>query len=261
MMSDAKKISLGEERGIEDNLRTLFELQRVDTKIAQIIKLRGELPLEVQDLEDEIEGLRTRIGKLDEDIAGNNTTANRMRHEIKSFEVQKEKLQEQLNNVRNNREYDSLNKEIRYKDLEIELRQKRIKEVKAKNDVVSESIEQTRTVMTEREHDLEAKRSELDSIIEETSKEEAELVKQSEALQAQLPDRLLRAYTRICQNVRNGMGVVSIVRDACGGCFNRIPPQRQLDIRSHKRVIICEYCGRIIVDDPTEPEENANEEE
>lgn len=258
-MAQAKKLTTAEERSIEDSLRTLYELQQVDTKIAQIVKLRGELPLEVQDLEDEIEGLRTRIAKLEEEVSANNATANRKKHEIKAAELLMKKYMEQQKNVRNNREYDSLNKEIAYQQLEVELRNKQIKECKQKNEGVSQNIEDTRAIMTEREHDLEAKRSELEEIIAETSKEEAELKKQSEALQEFLPERLLRAYTRICQNVRNGMGVVSIVRDSCGGCFNRIPPQRQLDIRSHKRVIVCEYCGRIIVDDPTLDEVESDE--
>lgn len=141
----------------------------------------------------------------------------------------------------------------------MELRNKQIKELKIKNDETGASIESTKQVIAEREQDLQAKRAELESVIAETAKEEAELTQESERLQAQLPERLLKAYIRICGSVRNGLGVVTVVRGACGGCFRRIPPQRQLDIRSHKRVVVCENCGRIIVDDPTQAPEEAEE--
>lgn len=260
-MTQSKVAPQTEERSIESSLRTLYELQRVDTQIAQIVKLRGELPEEVCDLEDEIEGLRTRVVKLENEADEQSQLINEKRHEIKSAEIQIEGYTEKQRDIRNSREFDAMNKEIAFQQLEIALRNKQIKEIKGKIDELKERIKATREVLQGREHDLAAKRSELAGIIADTEKEQAELEKQSAALQAELPQRLLVAYTRICSKVRNGLAVVAIERGACGGCFNRIPPQRQLDIRAHKRVIVCEYCGRIIVDDPKISEAEAVEAE
>lgn len=250
-MAGENRVVQSEELTLENSLKVLFELQRVDARIAHIRMLRGELPMAVEDLEDEIAGLQTRIGNLQDAQKAASSDINTKRHEIKSAEVLIKKYEKQLENVRNNREYDNLTKEVEYQQLEVELRNKQIKELKIKNDETGASIESTKQVIAEREQDLQAKRSELESVIAETAKEEAELTQESERLQAQLPERLLKAYIRICGSVRNGLGVVTVVRGACGGCFRRIPPQRQLDIRSHKRVVVCENCGRIIVDDPT----------
>lgn len=251
-MAGEKKVSQSEEQTLENSLRVLYELQRVDSRVAQIHMLRGELPMAVQDLEDEIAGLQTRIGKLQDAQKAGTANITTKRHEIKSAEVLVKKYEGQLQNVRNNREYDALTKEVEYQQLEVELRNKQIKELKAKGEELGKSIESTKQTIAERELDLGAKRAELESVIAETSKEEKELSRQSELLQSQLPERLLRAYLRICGSVRNGLGVVTVVRGACGGCFRRIPSQRQLDIRSHKRIVVCENCGRIIVDDPTQ---------
>lgn len=258
-MAGENRVVQSEELTLENSLKVLFELQRVDARIAHIRMLRGELPMAVEDLEDEIAGLQTRIGNLQDAQKAASSDINTKRHEIKSAEVLIKKYEKQLENVRNNREYDNLTKEVEYQQLEVELRNKQIKELKIKNDETGASIESTKQVIAEREQDLQAKRSELESVIAETAKEEAELTQESERLQAQLPERLLKAYIRICGSVRNGLGVVTVVRGACGGCFRRIPPQRQLDIRSHKRVVVCENCGRIIVDDPTQASEEAEE--
>lgn len=258
-MAGENRVVQSEELTLENSLKVLFELQRVDARIAHIRMLRGELPMAVEDLEDEIAGLQTRIGNLQDAQKAASSDINTKRHEIKSAEVLIKKYEKQLENVRNNREYDNLTKEVEYQQLEVELRNKQIKELKIKNDETGASIESTKQVIAEREQDLQAKRTELESVIAETAKEEAELTQESEKLQAQLPERLLKAYIRICGSVRNGLGVVTVVRGACGGCFRRIPPQRQLDIRSHKRVVVCENCGRIIVDDPTQAPEEAEE--
>lgn len=258
-MAGENRVVQSEELTLENSLKVLFELQRVDARIAHIRMLRGELPMAVEDLEDEIAGLQTRIGNLQDAQKAASSDINTKRHEIKSAEVLIKKYEKQLENVRNNREYDNLTKEVEYQQLEVELRNKQIKELKIKNDETGASIESTKQVIAEREQDLQAKRAELESVIAETAKEEAELTQESEKLQAQLPERLLKAYIRICGSVRNGLGVVTVVRGACGGCFRRIPPQRQLDIRSHKRVVVCENCGRIIVDDPTQAPEEAEE--
>ena len=258
-MAGENRVVQSEELTLENSLKVLFELQRVDARIAHIRMLRGELPMAVEDLEDEIAGLQTRIGNLQDAQKAASSDINTKRHEIKSAEVLIKKYEKQLENVRNNREYDNLTKEVEYQQLEVELRNKQIKELKIKNDETGASIESTKQVIAEREQDLQAKRAELESVIAETAKEEAELTQESERLQAQLPERLLKAYIRICGSVRNGLGVVTVVRGACGGCFRRIPPQRQLDIRSHKRVVVCENCGRIIVDDPTQAPEEAEE--
>lgn len=250
-MAEEKKVNQSEEQTLENILRILYELQRVDSRTAQIRMLRGELPMAVQDLEDEIAGLQTRITKLQDAQKAGVANISTKRHEIKNAEVAIKKYEDQLQNVRNNREYDALTKEVEYQQLEVELRNKQIKELKAKGDELTRAIESTRQIITERELDLGAKRAELEAVVAETSKEEEELKRQSELLQSQLPERLLRAYLRICGNVRNGLGVVTVVRGACGGCFRRIPSQRQLEILSHKRIVVCENCGRIIVDDPT----------
>ncbi|MFO7842729.1 MAG: C4-type zinc ribbon domain-containing protein [Bacteroidales bacterium] len=239
---------------VEEKLKALFELQVVDSKIDDIKRLRGELPLEVQDLEDEIEGLQTRIQNYDEELEKLNDSIVHKKNEIKEAESLIKKYSEQQNNVRNNREFDSLAKEIEYQTLEIELCEKRIKEytlkIEEKNVVINESKE----ILEDRAKDLEAKKAELNSIVSETQKEEEDLENKSEAIQEIIEDRLLNAYKKIRDNARNGLAVVSVQRDACGGCFNKIPPQRQLDVRSRKKIIVCEYCGRILVDPDLEEE-------
>ena len=234
---------------IEEKLRALFSLQVVDSEIDKIRTLRGELPLEVQDLEDEVEGLETRIGNLKNEVAELEKSIVSKNNEITSSQALIKKYEEQQDNVRNNREYDSLSKEIEFQTLEIELCNKKIREFTVQTEEKKEVMEEAQTALDERKRDLEGKKAELEDITRDTQKEEEQLAEKSEELQTRIEERLLTAYKRIRTNARNGLAVVSIQRDACGGCFNQIPPQRQLDIKSRKKIIVCEYCGRILVDD------------
>ena len=233
---------------IEDKLKALYELQTVVSEGDKIKILRGELPLEVQDLEDEIAGLKTRLTNLDEEIKNLETSVNNKRNAIKESNALIEKYTEQQNNVRNNREYDSLSKEIEFQTLEIELAEKRIKEFTAETEAKKELIESSKEGLKEKQEDLERKQKELEEITTETKIEEEKLKAKSEKIESFIEPRLLTAFKRIRKNARNGLAVVTIQRDACGGCFNKIPPQRQLDIASRKKIIVCEYCGRILVD-------------
>ncbi len=237
-----------QELTVEEKLQCLYELQCIDTDIDKIKTLRGELPLEVQDLEDELAGLETRLDNLKAEIADTDKNVTTKKLEITKSEELIKKYSEQLENVRNNREYDALNKEVEFQKLEIELQQKRIREaLKVKTE--KESIfELSNKQYEEKKADLDAKKAELDDIVAETHKEEVALMEKSEKLAADIEERLLTAYRKIRSNARNGLAVVTVDRDACGGCFNNIPPQRQLDIRSRKKIIVCEYCGRILID-------------
>jgi predicted nucleic acid-binding Zn-ribbon protein len=237
------------EISIEQRLRALFSLQLVDSEIDKIKTLRGELPLEVQDLEDEIVGLETRLGNLRDEVSNLEKAVGKKNNEIADAEALIKKYEEQQKNVRNNREFDSLSKEIEYQNLEIELFNKKIREFNFQIDEKKVVITASETTLSDRQTDLDIKKSELDEIISDTQKEEEGLYKKSDKIQAVIEDRLLTAYKRIRSNARNGLAVVSIQRDSCGGCFNQIPPQRQLDIKSRKKIIVCEYCGRILVDD------------
>lgn len=239
---------------VEEKLKALFELQMVDSKIDDIKRLRGELPLEVQDLEDEIEGLQTRIQNYEEELVKLEESISNKKNEIKEAQALIKKYTEQQNNVRNNREFDSLSKEIEYQTLEIELCEKRIKEYTTKIEEKKVVIDESKGVLEDRSGDLDTKKSELNSITSETQKEEEDLEKKSLQIQEIIADRLRNAYKKIRGNARNGLAVVPVQRDACGGCFNKIPPQRQLDVRSRKKIIVCEYCGRILVDPDMEEE-------
>lgn len=236
------------EYSVEDKLKALYELQTVDSSIDNIKRLRGELPLEVQDLEDEIAGLKTRLENYENEVKELQDTISKKENEIKESELLIDKYKKQQNNVRNNREYEALSKEIEYQTLEIELRKKHIREHNEKIEQINKDLEESRKELEEREEDLKNKKEELDSIIAETQKDEEKLNKRSEEIRQVVEPRLLNAYKRIRDNARNGLAVVTVERDACGGCFNKIPPQRQLDIRSRKKIIVCEYCGRILVD-------------
>ncbi len=247
-MAKAKKSAEVAEMTVAEKLKALYNKQLVDTAIDKIKILRGELPLEVQDLEDEIEGLQTRVSKFDEDVAALEKSISGKNQEITNSQELIKKYQEQQNNVRNNREYDSLSKEIEFQTLEIELCEKRIREFTVQIEDKKVVIGESASVLSERKLDLENKKSELDAIIDETKKEEEVLEKKSAGLDQIIEPRLSTAYTKIRANARNGLAVVPVERDACGGCFNKIPPQRQLDIASHKKIIVCEYCGRILVD-------------
>lgn len=248
MAEDKKQVNEVAELTIEEKLRALYKLQVINSEIDKIRTLRGELPLEVQDLEDEIAGLETRVEKLQEEVKSIESAINAKKNDIVNSKSLIKKYQEQQNNVRNNREFDSLSKEIEYQTLEIELSEKRIKEfsvqVKEKSELINDSIKN----LDERKNDLNLKKSELEDITSDTQKEEEQLLKKRQEFEEIIEERLLTAYKKIRKNARNGLAVVSVERDACGGCFNQIPPQRQLDIRSRKKIIVCEYCGRILVD-------------
>lgn len=233
---------------VEQKLKALFQLQTTLSKIDEIKTLRGELPLEVQDLEDEIAGLRTRVDKIRSEVEELKAAIAGKRVEIETAKASVEKYQAQQENVRNNREYDFLSKEIEFQTLEIELCEKRIREFTAEEAEKSEEIEKNAHALEEREKDLEQKKGELDEIISETKQEEEKLRDKAKDLETKIEPRLLQSFKRIRKNSRNGLGIVYVQRDACGGCFNKIPPQRQLDIRSRKKIIVCEYCGRIMLD-------------
>ncbi len=236
------------EISIEKKLIALYSLQQIDSQIDKIRIIRGELPLEVEDLEDEIVGLQTRIDNYIQDIQNLNSQIKDKENQIKDNQLQIKHYEEQQNNVRNNREYESLSKEIEYQNLEIALAEKRIKEYTHNLNVKNDEIANAQKVLDERNNDLDVKKSELSDIVRETEKEEQALLQKSEDFQRYIEERLLTAYKRIRKNARNGLAVVSVERDACGGCFSAIPPQRQLDIRMHKKIIVCEYCGRILID-------------
>jgi len=249
-MAGKSKVVDVQELPIEDKLKALYQLQQVHSEIDKINILRGELPLEVQDLEDEIAGLQTRIKNFQDEIKQLDTAGANKKNEIVNAKNLIKKYQEQQNNVRNNREFDSLSKEIEFQTLEIELCEKRIREFSAQSAEKQDAINNAKTLMEEREVDLKGKKSELADITSDTEKEEKQLSKKATEIEARIEHRLINAYKRIRSNARNGLAVVTVQRDACGGCFANIPPQRQLDIRSRKKVIVCEYCGRILVDNP-----------
>ncbi len=248
MAAEKNKSTETIELSVEEKLHLLYELQRIDSEKDKIKTLRGELPLEVQDLEDEIAGLETRIDKLQGDVKTLQATISNKRNDIINSEGLIKKYKEQQNNVRNNREYDSLSKEIEYQTLEIELSEKRIKEYTEEISEKNKLIEESNVKLEERQGDLKNKKKELEDITSETRKEEEVVNKKSTEISKQIEPRLLTAYKRIRNNAINGLAVVTVQRDSCGGCFAKIPPQRQLDIRSRKKIIVCEYCGRILVD-------------
>ena len=245
------------EISIEEKLKALYELQKVDSDVDKIKILRGELPLEVQDLEDEIIGLETRMQNLEDELKSLDTAQANKKAEIVNSQALIKKYQEQQNNVRNNREFDSLSKEIEFQTLEIELCEKRIREFTIQISAKNEQIAQSRQQLEERQGDLKNKKDELEDISMETRKEEEHLHAKSKDLETIIEPRLITAYKRIRGNARNGLAVVTVERDACGGCFNKIPPQRQLDIKSRKKIIVCEYCGRILVDSEISKENQA----
>ena len=238
------------EVSVADKLNALYQLQKIDSEIDRIRTIRGELPLEVQDLEDELQGLETRLIKLQDEIKELEQDATDRKNAIKDSELAIAKYKEQQNNVRNNREYESLEKEIEFQDLEIKLNDKRIKESKFTITNKKELLEEATTKFDLRKGDLASKKAELDEIIAETQKEEEALITKSEKAKGAVEERLVIAYTRLRGNAKNGLAVVPVDRDSCGGCFNKIPPQRQLDIQTKRKIIVCEHCGRILV--PTE---------
>ena len=241
----AKKES---EISVESKLQTLYQLQATLSAIDEKRALRGELPLEVQDLEDEIAGLKTRIEHIEGDINDFQQAVAQKQGEIKEAEESVERYKKQLDEVRNNREYDTLTKEIEFQSLEIELCNKKIKEANAKVEDKKRELVRTNDLINDRQQALEEKKSELDEIMQETREEEQVLKAKAEELETKIEPRLLTSFKRIRKSARNGLGIVYVYHDACGGCFNKIPPQRQLDIKMHKKVIVCEYCGRIMID-------------
>ena len=236
------------ELSVEEKLKALYQLQTTLSAIDEKRALRGELPLEVQDLEDEIEGLNIRVDKIRREIDDFSRAASQKKAEIAEAESSVERYNRQLNEVKNNREYDTLSKEIEFQTLEIELCNKKIKEALIRIDECERDLEMAERLIEDREHDLQQKRGELDEIMLETKEEEERLRDRAHDLETKIEPRLLSSFKRIRKNARNGLGIVYVQRDACGGCFNKIPPQRQLDVKMHKKVIVCEYCGRIIVD-------------
>ena len=246
MAKEAKKDP--SELTVEEKLKALYQLQTMLSEIDKIKTLRGELPLEVQDLEDEVAGLSTRIDKIKSEIDELKAAIANKKIEIQTAKVSVDKYKAQQDNVRNNREYDFLTKEIEFQTLEIELCEKKIKEFTEEVEAKTAEVEKSTVELEERDKDLVQKKNELDEIIAETKQEEEKLRDKAKNLELTIEPRLLQAFKRIRKNSRNGLGIVYVQSDACGGCFNKIPPQRQLDIRMRKKIIVCEYCGRIMID-------------
>ena len=233
---------------VEEKLKTLYQLQTTLSSIDEKRALRGELPLEVQDLEDEIAGLNTRVEKIQGEIEEFRNAIVQKKAEIEEARASVERYKDQLNVVRNNREYDTLTKEIEFQELEIELCNKKIREANTKVEERNGDLEHAKELIGDRKIALKEKKEELDEIMDETRAEEEKLKDRASDLEQKIESRLLTSFKRIRKNARNGLGIVYVQRDACGGCFNKIPPQRQLDIKMHKKIIVCEYCGRILVD-------------
>jgi len=237
------------EQSVEEKLKSLFELQTLHTQIDKIRQTRGELPMEVADLEDEVAGLETRIQKIKSVLDDLEDSIVTRKNLIKDSLAATKKYETQLNDVKNNREYDAISKEIEIQGLEIQVSEKKIKEYSFEIQNKTEVYENALANITERKNDLELKKAELDMITAETEKDEAVILVKAKEAEKHIEDRLLVAYNRLRSNAKNGLAVVSIQRDSCSGCFNQIPPQRQLDIRQRKRIIVCEHCGRILVDE------------
>ncbi len=233
---------------VEEKLYTLFQLQTTLSSIDEKKALRGELPLEVDDLEDELAGLNTRIEKINGEIQDFQYAVAQKKNEIVQAQESVDRYKAQLDDVKNNREYDTLNKEIEFQSLEIELCNKKIREAATKIDERKADLKRAQELVADRKQALDEKKSELEEIIDETRAEEETLKEKAKELELKIEPRLLASFKRIRKNARNGLGIVYVQRDACGGCFNKIPPQRQLDIKMHKKIIVCEYCGRIMID-------------
>ncbi len=248
MATEETKKAKMKEISIEERLKALYDLQKIVTKIDKIRILRGELPAEVQDIEDEIAGLKTRIDNCNLEIENLNAKIAAKKNNIEEAKTIIEKKEIDHNNIKNNREYDAISKEIEYQKLEIELCEKHISEFVAQEKAKQEEVLAAKTKLDDRVEDLAQKKAELDDIVAETKQEENELIDQSKEVEEKIEERLLTAFKRIRKNARNGLAVVTVERDACAGCFNKIPPQRQLDIKMRKKIIVCEYCGRILVD-------------
>lgn len=247
------------EQSVIEILTQLYELQNIDSRIDEIEVLKGELPIEVSDLEDELAGLRTRISRLEENVKDLDTGISAHKTNIKDSEALIKKYEKQLDNVKNNREYEALTKEIELQKLEVQLSEKKINDENAKKEIKKAALDASNEKLQGREADLDSKKVALEKIIKKTEKQERKLKKESEGNRTNLEGRLLNAYDKIRTSYRNGLAVVTVKRDACGGCFNRIPPQLQIDITSRKKIITCEHCGRVLVDDETAGIEAAEE--
>lgn len=237
-----------ENLSVEDRLSTLYKLQTIFSEIDRIKQIRGDLPLEVKDIDDSIAGLSTRKSNYKKEIDDLKVRLAQEKSKIQEAQEKIKRYKEQLDNVRNNREYDSLSKEIEFQGLEIELAEKHINEYNRIIDMRNKDIEETEATLEDKQHILDEKKGELAEIVSETKQDEERLRMEAKKLEPQIDERTLSAFKRIRQNARNGLGVVTIQRDACGGCYNRIPPQKQLEIKMHKKIIVCEYCGRILID-------------
>ena len=233
---------------VEEKLKALYQLQTALSSIDEKKALRGELPLEVEDLEAEIEGLTTRQERIQAEIDEFERAISQKKGEILEAQSCVERYKKQLDDVRNNREYDTLSKEIEFQSLEIELCNKKIADAQKRIEEKNEEMAQCQEQLKDKEADLDLKKSELDEIMSETRAEEDKLKEKVHDLEVKIEPRLLMSFKRIRKNARNGLGIVYVQRDACGGCFNKIPPQRQLDVKMHKKIIVCEYCGRILID-------------
>ena len=243
-----KKDNTSADMSVEQKLKNLYSLQTKLSEIDEIKTLRGELPLEVQDLEDEIEGLSHRLHKYEEEIEHIKGDIAQKQESIKEAQAMMTRYQSQLEDVRNNREYDNLSKEIEFQSLEIELLRKKINDAERLINLKTGDLEKGRAALETRQQDWDQKMAELDEIVADTKADEEKLREKAKAIETTIEPRLLTAFKRIRQSSRNGLGIVYVQRDACGGCFNKIPPQRQLDIRMRKKIIVCEYCGRIMID-------------
>jgi len=242
------------EKTVEQKLQALWNLQTIHTQLDKIHQVRGELPIEVADLEDEVAGLETRIEKIRTELDGLEDTIVNRKNQIKDAQTAIKKYETQLNDVKNNREYDAITKEVEIQGLEIQVLEKKIREIEYEITTKTVKYEKAQEDLVERKKDLVVKQEELANITGETEKDEQALLNKAEKAEKKIDERLLIAYQRLRKNSKNGLAVVTIDRDSCSGCFNQIPPQRQLDIRQRKKIIVCEHCGRILVD-----EEYANE--
>lgn len=245
MATDKNK---SESLSVEQRLKSLYQLQTLLSEIDRIKTIRGELPLEVKDLEDDVEGLNTRIAKFENEIKELQHKTNVEKEKINESYAKIERYKEQLNTVVNNREFELLSKEIEFQTLEIQLCEKHLNEFARIIDAKNNEIAFTQEALVDKQHILEEKRAELDEIVSETRQEEEAIREKAKSLEPKIDARTLAAFKRIRKNARNGLGVVYIQRSACGGCFNRIPPQKQMEIKLHKKIIVCEYCGRIMID-------------
>ena len=245
MAADKNK---SEALSVEQRLKSLYQLQTLLSEIDRIKTIRGELPLEVKDLEDSIEGLKTRIGNFQNEIKELNHKTNVEKEKINEAHAKIERYKEQLSTIINNREFDLLSKEIEFQTLEIQLCEKHINEFARMIDAKTNEIAAIQENLVDKEHVLDEKKVELEEIVSETRQEEENLREKAKSLEPKIDARTLAAFKRIRKNARNGLGVVYIQRNACGGCFNRIPPQKQMEIKLHKKIIVCEYCGRIMID-------------